>query len=426
MNCKFCDKPIEEGSVFCPHCGKKQTAPAKPKLWKLIVAGIGCLVLAGVLTVSVLEGMGIDATGKIAGIFQKKETQEDALEKKEDHSDVVVATIGDRELTNGELQVYYWTSVFDYINYYSSNLGFDAKKPLNEQVKDTKTGQTWQDYFLDMALKSWHRYEAMSIIAQKAGHKLTKDTQDYLDNLETYLSQTAKDNGFESTDAMIADRFGEGCALRHYAAFMEGYCIGLDFFDMISADVAPTDADIDAYYAEHEEELKKANASKADGNISSVRHILICPKGEEDSKVYTDAQWAEALKKAEEVLKEWKSGAATEQSFIELVKTKTEDTASISTGGLYEGVTKNSGYVTEFEDWARDPARTVGETGIVKTQYGYHIMYYVSGQPMWKSTCKEALITERISAKVDVAVEENPMTSDLTKVVLSDALSNKI
>ena len=33
--------------------------------------------------------------------------------------------------------------------------------------------------------------------------------------------------------------------------------------------------------------------------------------------------------------------------------------------------------VTNFNDWCFDSARTAGETGIVETEYGYHIMYYV-------------------------------------------------
>ena len=33
--------------------------------------------------------------------------------------------------------------------------------------------------------------------------------------------------------------------------------------------------------------------------------------------------------------------------------------------------------VSEFNDWIFDPARKAGDTDIVKTTYGYHIMYFV-------------------------------------------------
>ena len=34
--------------------------------------------------------------------------------------------------------------------------------------------------------------------------------------------------------------------------------------------------------------------------------------------------------------------------------------------------------VTAFNDWCFDEARQPGDTGIVETNYGYHVMYFVS------------------------------------------------
>ena len=34
--------------------------------------------------------------------------------------------------------------------------------------------------------------------------------------------------------------------------------------------------------------------------------------------------------------------------------------------------------MTEFNDWCFDASRKPGDTGIVKTSYGYHVMYFVS------------------------------------------------
>jgi len=33
--------------------------------------------------------------------------------------------------------------------------------------------------------------------------------------------------------------------------------------------------------------------------------------------------------------------------------------------------------VVPFQDWCFDAARKTGDTGIVETQYGYHVMYFV-------------------------------------------------
>ena len=60
------------------------------------------------------------------------------------------------------------------------------------------------------------------------------------------------------------------------------------------------------------------------------------------------------------------------------MKNNTADTASASTGGLYENINPGSNYVTSFKDWALEDHQP-GDTGIVETEYGYHIMYFVGG-----------------------------------------------
>ena len=112
--------------------------------------------------------------------------------------------------------------------------------------------------------------------------------------------------------------------------------------------------------------------------MDNVRHILISfeSEGEEDAE-FTDAEKQIALARAEKLLGEWRNGEATEESFIALVKDNTGDTASASTGGLYENIHANSSFVTDFKNWAIDESRQVGDTGIVESEYGYHIMYYV-------------------------------------------------
>ena len=70
-------------------------------------------------------------------------------------------------------------------------------------------------------------------------------------------------------------------------------------------------------------------------------------------------------------------GDKTEESFAALATEKTEDTGSQSTGGLYERVYKGQ-MVKAFENWCFDAARKAGDTGIVESDYGYHVMYFIS------------------------------------------------
>lgn len=121
-----------------------------------------------------------------------------------------------------------------------------------------------------------------------------------------------------------------------------------------------------------------------------IRHILITPEtGElsEGDEGYEEeqARLKEAAKaKAEEIYQQWKDGEATEESFGELARENTADSNG-EQGGLYEKVYEGQ-MVQTFNDWCFDPARQSGDTGIVETEYGFHIMYYVGGNvPRWQA-----------------------------------------
>ena len=122
--------------------------------------------------------------------------------------------------------------------------------------------------------------------------------------------------------------------------------------------------------------------------LGNVRHILVEFEGgttdDTGAKTYTDAEKSAAKAEAEAILAEMTAdGTVTEDEFIAMVAEKTDDVASSTTGGLYEDITPEEGvYVEAFKNWAVDPARVAGDTGIIETEYGYHIMYYVAADEL--------------------------------------------
>ena len=112
--------------------------------------------------------------------------------------------------------------------------------------------------------------------------------------------------------------------------------------------------------------------------LANVRHILVAFEGGSYNSTtgittYTDEEKATAKAAAEAILNEWKAGAATEDSFAALANEKSDD-GDGTTGGLYEDVYPGQ-MVAAFEDWCFDN-RKAGDTGIVETEYGYHVMFY--------------------------------------------------
>ena len=148
----------------------------------------------------------------------------------------------------------------------------------------------------------------------------------------------------------------------------------------------------------------------------NVRQILFMVTDGADSdatETETGHTDAEAKKLAEDALAKWKKGKATDESFAALATKLTEDTGSKESGGLYENVTKDSNYVEPFLNWCFADGRKKGDTGIIKTDYGYHVMYLSSKSkdPAWKNTVRDALA----SAKFDKYIEST-IKSDETKV----------
>lgn len=111
-----------------------------------------------------------------------------------------------------------------------------------------------------------------------------------------------------------------------------------------------------------------------------IRHILV-PLGTgsiaEGEEGYEDEQAqlkADAHAKAEELLAQWQSGEATEESFAALAMKESTDGSKYD-GGLYTEVYQGQ-MVAEFNDWCFDAGRQPGDTGVVDTQYGAHVMYF--------------------------------------------------
>jgi len=143
----------------------------------------------------------------------------------------------------------------------------------------------------------------------------------------------------------------------------------------------------------------------------NVRHILIQPEGGSEA---TDEQKAAAKSQAEELLAQWKAGEATEDSFAALAQENSADSGSASNGGLISNITPDSSYVESFRDWAVDPARQVGDTGLVESDYGWHIMYYAgAGDPVWKQTAQSALTNQDYSAWLEAAEEGYDATNGI-------------
>ncbi len=115
--------------------------------------------------------------------------------------------------------------------------------------------------------------------------------------------------------------------------------------------------------------------------LANVQHILVkFTGGKKDDKtgqtIYSEDEKKATKEKAEAILDEFLKGEKKDsEAFGKLAGSKSDDTGSKSTGGLIEGIYRDSNYVQSFKDWALDN-RKPGDTGIIESEYGYHVMFY--------------------------------------------------
>lgn len=145
---------------------------------------------------------------------------------------------------------------------------------------------------------------------------------------------------------------------------------------------------INGYYV-----VRFGSVETNDYAMKDVRHLLVAfTGGTYDSTTgvttYSDEEKAAAKEEAEKLLADWvAAGDLSEESFAELAKEHSDDNAD--EGGLYEDVYPGQ-MVTAFEDWCYDAERKAGDYGIVETEYGYHIMFFVGDSD---TTFRDFMIT---------------------------------
>ena len=134
-----------------------------------------------------------------------------------------------------------------------------------------------------------------------------------------------------------------------------------------------------------------------------VRHILIAPA---DSSAEAEEE-AEAT--AQQVYQRFLAAGASEEFFAELAEANSSDTGSNTNGGLYTGVYRGR-MIEEFDAWCFDEARVPGDSGVVKTDYGYHIMYYVGDNlPRWESEVQTTMQSDAYDAWYSSVAAQYPV-----------------
>ncbi len=167
----------------------------------------------------------------------------------------------------------------------------------------------------------------------------------------------------------------------------------------------PSQQEIQSYYNQHQADYSAPESA-------SSRHILIKLAANADAKAD-----AAAKAKAEDILKQIQNGG----NFAELAKKYSDDPGSKDSGGEL-GASQRGRMVPEFDNAIF--TQKIGETKIVKSQFGYHIVQVESRQAAHVQALNEVLPTIQATlTRERVSQAEENFAKQLTQEAIKNGLS---
>lgn len=247
-------------------------------------------------------------------------------------SRAAAATVGGETLSTAQLSYYYYSVRSTFASYGI----LDTSKDDNEQIYDAENNVTYQDYFLETALENVQRIYALADEAVKAGH--TED--DIKAALEAEIAQ--------AKSSAAASGYSYSAYLRMvYGPYMNAGIFEREVSRRLMSNLAGsekqselfnsyTQAELDAYYKEHGDDLDTIEYSYLyfSSSVSTKDEDGNELPEDEAQKVKDDAK-AEAKEKAEEALEAVKGGATFESQAdkYELASSSHADHATVVGSG---------------------------------------------------------------------------------------------
>ena len=305
----------------------------------------------------------------------------------------VALVIGEEKVSNADLNYYYIDAINEFYNYYgayASFFGLDLTVPLNEQVINEETGETWADDFLNSAKANAQATYALVAEAKANGHTLSAEEQASVNNQLATVQVYASIYGYPNADDFLKAQYGMGASLKGYQKYLEMNALANSYY---SAYYNGLTYDKDAIAAGDDENPAEFSAFSYNYYYLNVNSFLTGGTTDEEGKVtYSDEEKANAVTAAEEAAKSIVSGEITSVEDLDAAIAALEVNANSETkpkstaceNYAYANVTQAA------KEWITDSARVAGdityiantttttaedgtETTIVN---GYYVVYF--------------------------------------------------
>lgn len=332
--------------------------------------------------------------------------------------DAEVGRLGDEILTAGELQAWYWLTVCGY----SGQPGPDLSQPLEEQVCPlTEEGLSWQHYFLRRAIASWQLTQSLVLVSRESMPVTEELFQPNAEDHEAYFPA-----GIPAEKVLYADKdcFTPNGVHQAYLDSLPEVLSELAGARNVGALAGTRDSDVLAaaetlnlaYMFFTEKTWEEAKAAAAEADTVSVRHCLLVPESQEE------AAWTACKARADKLLKDWSGHWLTyrnsDSNFARLANENSQDSGTRPDGGLLTGIHAGQ-LIPALDTWCFDPARQPGDTAVLQSELGIHIVYFRSRRTQAEAEEGEAALSGCIDALLERAASYGEAEVDYSAVTLA-------
>ena len=278
------------------------------------------------------------------------------------YTSLTALTIGNTSYSAAEVDVFYRTTYNTLYNTVQSQYGDlasymlpDSNTALNQQQYSET--QTWADYLLERTIENMKQVTALYEQATANGYVLTEEDRSNIDAQMASMEQAAAQNNITVAQFLSAV-YGKGVSTQTVESVVTKLIVSDSYSDQVQDGLQYTDADLDAYYAAHKDEL------------DYVRYwsYFVSSSNDAFAEEADDAAKQAAAHAAAQTI----ADAATDgERFAEAVHAFYADAYTAEQN--YQGQNLPDSYSA----WLLDAARKTGDVTVTDTDGGSYVLLFV-------------------------------------------------
>ena len=286
-----------------------------------------------------------------------------------------VVTIDGVAFSTTEFEYFFNTQYLEYMNMMSQFQGLgdnlpNPRRPLSTQVYNNETGETWADFFTELALSRMSNLTSLYNSANAANFTLTEEHLEEIEQELAMISLQAMLEGAPNTDSFLQQMFGNSINESTYRKILNFVSTAGAYSEFVRESFSYTPEQISGYYQENRDSLDVFNYRSF--VLSHEQLDILDFESEEAYNAEVEASIEAVRLRAAQIVSE---GVENADEFIEIAQRETDNysdwigSVQFRMGESLDGA---------FENWLRNDQRNYGDMTAIDSATGSTILYFVS------------------------------------------------